>query len=228
MEKIRVVAVDDHPLIRHALAKQLEEQEDMTLLAEGCSGDDVLTLLEQYRPDVLLLDLDMPKSKKGEKKQRFQAFPVIGKTRDQYPATAIILLTQHLNPILVQGAIERGVSGYLLKDDDLSLNVPEAIRAVHKGAMYLSQSARRHAFNSRTKQPEPAVTLRPRQVQVLRTIYLEPNASYADLALHLEISESTFKSHLSNAFAALGVNSATAALLRCIELGIIDHDHHQP
>jgi signal transduction histidine kinase len=141
MEKIRVVAVDDHPLIRHALAKQLEEQEDMTLLAEGCSGDDVLTLVEQYRPDVLLLDLDMPKSKKGEKKQRFQAFPVIGKIRDQYPATAIILLTQHLNPILVQGAIERGVSGYLLKDDDLSLNVPEAIRAIHKGGLHRLRSS---------------------------------------------------------------------------------------
>jgi DNA-binding NarL/FixJ family response regulator len=228
MERIIVVAVDDHPLIRHAIAKQLEEQEDITLLGEGCSGDDVLALVERYRPDVLLLDLDMPKSRNSDRNQRFQAFPVIGRIRDEYPETAIILLTQHLKPVLIKGAIERGVSGYLLKDDDLSLNVSEAIRAVSKGGMYLSESARHQIFGSQTQELEPVVKLRPRQIEVLATIFLDPNVCYPELASRLSISESTFKAHLSNAFSVLGVSNVTAAVIRCIELGIIQPDQRRP
>jgi DNA-binding NarL/FixJ family response regulator len=221
MGKTSVVAVDDHPLIRHAIARQLEDQEDLTLLAEGCSGDDVLALVEQYRPDVLLLDLDMPQSRSGDRERRFQAFPAIGKIRHVWPETAIILLTQHLKPLLIKGAIERGVLGYLLKDDDLSLNVPEAIRAVSKGGMYLSETARHHIFGSQAQELEPPVSLRPRQLDVLTAIFSDPNASYAELAAHLDITESTFKSHLTNAFLLLGVSNVTAAVIRCIELGII-------
>jgi DNA-binding NarL/FixJ family response regulator len=228
MNKISVVTVDDHPLIRRAIAGELEEQEDMALVAEGCSGDDVLALVQQHRPDVLLLDLNMPRSIHGDKNERFHAFPTIARLRDEYPETAVVVLTQHLKPLLLQGALAQGVSGYLLKGDDLSLNLSEAVRAASKGGMYLSETAHRFLDGSRTHPPEYVIELRPRQMDVLNAIFSNPNASYSELAELLEITESTFKAHLSNVFSALGVNNATAAVLRCIELGIMEPGAQEP
>jgi DNA-binding NarL/FixJ family response regulator len=228
MNKITIVAVDDHPLIRRAIAAELEEQADMVLVAEGCSGDDVLALVQQHRPDVLLLDLNMPRSIHGDKNERFHAFPTIANLRDEYPETAVVVLTQHLKPLLLQGALAQGVSGYLLKGDDLSLNVSEAVRAASKGGRYLSETAHRYRDGSQIDQPEGAIELRPRQMEVLNAIFSNPNASYSELAELLEITESTFKAHLSNVFSALGVNNATAAVLRCIELGIMEPGAQEP
>lgn len=221
MNVITIVAVDDHPLIRQAIRSLVDEREDMSLVGEGSTGEDVLALVEQHKPDVLLLDLSMPQSTRQEG-QRFQALPIISGLVKQSPETAIIILTQHYVPVLIKGALNRGVKGYLLKSDDLSLNLPSAIESVKKGGVYFSETIAQKLFGDDNDKNEIVKNLTQRQIEVLNAIYSDADAPYAEHARNLNITESTFKSHLTKAFIALGVTNATAAMIRCRELGIVN------
>jgi DNA-binding NarL/FixJ family response regulator len=211
MKTITIVAIDDHPLIRQAIRSLVEERADMSLVGEGSAGEDVLALAEEHKPDVLLLDLSMPQHAEQEG-QRFQALPTISKLVKRCPETAVIILTQQYVPVLIGGAISRGVKGYLLKSDDLSLNLPGAIETVSKGGVYFSETISQKLFGNG-----------------------KPDAAYIEHAGNLNITESGFKSHLGKAFKALGVTNVTAAMIRCMELGILNtersaigHDQRNP
>ena len=214
-----IVAVDDHPLIRQAVRSLVDEREDMKLVGEGSTGEDAVALVEQHEPNVLLLDLSMPQSA-AQEGQRFQALPTISRLAKRYPEIAIIILTQHYIPVLIKGALSRGVKGYLLKSDDLSLNLPSAIETVSKGGVYFSETISQKLFGSGNDRSE-MVNLTERQIEMLNAIYSSPDAAYAEHARNLNITESTFKSHLTKAFKALGVTNVTAAMIRCMELGIV-------
>ena len=220
MKMIKIVTVDDHPLIRQAVRSLVNEREDMNLAGEGSTGEEVIALVERHKPDVLLLDLSMPQSA-GQEGQRFQALPTISRLIESHSETAIIILTQHYVPVLIKGAISRGVKGYLLKSDDLSLNLPSAIETVNKGGVYFSETISQKLFGNKKDKSE-TVNLTERQIEILNAISSDPDAPYAELARNLNITESTFKSHLTKAFRALGVTNATAAMIRCRELGIVD------
>ena len=219
MKMIKIVTVDDHPLIRQAVRSLVDEREDMNLVGEGSSGKEVTPLVEQHKPDVLLLDLSMPQSV-GQERQRFQALPTISRLVERCPETAIVILTQHYVPVLIKGAIKRGVKGYLLKSDDLSLNLPSAIETVSKGGVFFSETISRNLFGG-PKGKSETVNLTERQIEMLNAIYSSPDAPYSEHARNLNITESTFKSHLTKAFKALGVTNVTAAMIRCMELGIV-------
>lgn len=220
---IRVVAVDDTPLIRHAIHSLIAEQPAIDLVAEGSTGDDVLRLVEKHVPDVLLLDLSMPQNAEEPAEGRFRALPTIDRLNELYPHIKIIVLTSHYLSTLVRKAREKGISGYLLKDDDLSLHLPAAIQAVHKGSVYFSETITDRMFNGENR--AAGADLTRRQIAVINAIYRSPDASYASLATELEIKEPTFKSHLAKAFAALGVTNKTAAVLKCLELGLIHQSY---
>jgi len=125
-EYISVIAVDDHPLIRQAVRSLLTDRPDMVLTAEGSVGADVFTLTQKHKPDVLLLDLNMPQTE-SDSGERFKALPTIAKLIKTYPELSIIILTQYDVPAIIQGAIHLGVQGYMSKSDNLSLDLPEAI-----------------------------------------------------------------------------------------------------
>lgn len=218
MRTITIVTVDDHPLIRQAVRSLVEEQENMLLVGEGSTGEDVLALVEQYAPNVLLLDLSMPRSA-SQNGERFQALPTISQLSEQYPETAVIVLTQHVVPALIGGAISRGVKGYLLKSDDLSLNLPGAIEAVNRRGVFFSETIAQKLFSD--ERGRETVDLTERQIEVLNTIYNRPDASYSEHARNLNITESAFKAHLGKAFRILGVTNVTAAMIRCMELGLV-------
>lgn len=220
MKTITIVAVDDYPLIRQAVRSLVHEREDMKLVGEGSTGVDVLALVEQHKPDVLLLDLSMPQGSEQEG-QRFQALPTISRLVKRCPETSIIILTGYYVPALIKGAISRGVKGYLLKSDDLSLNLPSAIETVSKGGVYFSETVSQNLFGS-GKDKREMVSLTERQIEVLNAIYSAPDALYVEHARNLNITESAFKSHLTKAFKALGVTNVTAAMIRCMELGIFN------
>jgi len=217
---ITVVAVDDHHLIRQGVRSLLEPREDMELVGEGSTGDDVLSLVEEFKPDILLLDLSMPQSgTDGASGEQFKALPTIARLTKTHPDTDIIVLTQYFVPVIIQGAIDLGVKGYLLKTDDLSLNLPSAVDTVSRGGVYFSETIGQELFGkSRT---EREVNLTARQIQILSTIAQNPDDSYVSHAMNLGITESTLKNHLTKAFRALGVTNNTAAIIRCIQLGII-------
>ncbi len=221
METITIVAIDDHPLIRQAIKSLVSTRENMELVAEGAVGSDALKLTEQYQPDVLLLDLSMPQNEE-DTEGRFQALPTIARLMERHPDTSIIILTQHYVPVIIHGAIKRGVSGYLLKSDDLSLNLPGAIEAVAKGGVYFSETVGQQLFQNGAQDKKEKVNLTERQIDILTTIYNSPDASYTEHAKNLNIKVTTFKAHLTKAFKALGVTNITAAIIRCMELGIIN------
>lgn len=219
-----IVAVDDHPLIRQAIRSLVADREDMILVGEGSVGEHLFPLVAEHRPDVVLLDLNMPQFEtRGDDgvPNIFPALPMIARLHIEYPKTAVIILSQHVIPSVVHEIVGRNsaIKGYLLKSDDLSLNLPEAINLASKGSVFFSEAIHQELLESLENTDKPLLTKRQREC--ITVIAQMPNASYAHHAQVLGISESTLRNHLTAANKALGVNNITAAILRCQELSII-------
>ncbi|MFQ5420999.1 MAG: response regulator [Anaerolineae bacterium] len=215
-----VVAIDDHPLIRQAIRNMLASRDEILLVAEGSAGEHLFPLMAEHRPDVLILDLGLPQTSSGNTGgQNFQVLPAVASLHQEYPATAVIILSQHIIASLVRQAAEIGMKGYLLKSDDLSLSLPDAIETVSKGGVFFSESISRVLFDGEPQPPELVLT--ERQREIVLTIATAPDVSYAQHAAALQIAEATLSNHLARIFRKLGVRSLTACMVRCIELGII-------
>ena len=217
---ITVVSIDDHPLIRTAIRSLLESQENIRLVAEGSVGEHVLPLVAKHQPDVLVLDLAMPQTENNPSGERFPVLQTVAQLSQDFPQTAIIFLTQHASHSMSQQAISLGVRGYLLKSDDLSMNLPGAIEAVYRGGVYFSKEISRTLFHS-VQQSAAEPTLSERQKEIILAIAQTPDATYRQLAKHLSISESTLKGHLTGAFKVLDVTNITACIITCMQRGLI-------
>jgi DNA-binding NarL/FixJ family response regulator len=218
-ETISVVVVDDHPLMHEAVRSMISKRPDLELVGEGTCGDDAFTLVETHKPNILIIDLSMPQSSsKGESSARFQLLPAVSRLAKENPDTSVIVLTQHFVPVLVTGGIERGVRGYILKSDSLSLNLAEAIDTIMKGGVYLSETISGHLLRKQKGQP---AELTERRLEALALIAATPGLPYSKHASDLKISESTFRNHLTKVYRALGVNNVTAAVIRAKEVGLI-------
>lgn len=136
---ITVISVDDHSLIRSAVRSVLEPNDNIDLVAEGSVGEHVLQLVEKHRPDILILDMGMPMTEDPQSDERFYPLPAVARLNREYPETAVIFLTHEASPLIIKSAIELGVRGYLLKSDNLSLSLQEAIEVVHRGGVYFSR-----------------------------------------------------------------------------------------
>lgn len=222
-DKIRVVIVDDHPIVQDAIENKLTGRDNIELVAKGNTGEDVMRFVEEHQPDILILDLRMPQSAKDHHAY-FQAIPTIHEITDKYPGTRIIILTSYLVPALVQETIRRKVRGYLLKRDKLSRNLLEAIETVMMGSLYFSETVAEKLMDGIHPEPESQVSLSPRQIEALKRVFAAPDLSYAQHAANMGITTSTFKQHLSASYRALGVPHVTGAMVRCVQLGIVDND----
>jgi DNA-binding NarL/FixJ family response regulator len=220
MNKITVVSVDDHYLIHAAIHGLLADHENIEVVGEGFAGASVLPLVQQYKPNVLILDLLMPQQQGGDlEKDSFQPLPTLAQLREEYPDTAIIILSQYLNEAIVQSAIQHGIRGYLLKSDNLSLNLTDAIQQVSRGGVYFSLEVSRQLF----QRPEtPAGDLLTyRQRQIILAIAKSPDTPYSEIADRFVITYRTLKGHLDGAYKALGVSNITACIIRCMQMGLI-------
>lgn len=204
---IRVVAIDDHVLIREAVRHILGQASDIDLVAQGVNGHAVYDLIKQHQPHVALVDLNMPLD--DEVDVRFEPISTIRKISQCYPETKIIILSQYWLPSVVSE-----VAGYLLKDDDLCLNLIDAIRVVHRGGGYRSRSGLlgRH---------QPIIALTERQLDVLSLMATYPDESCLSLAKRLNISEYTFRDYQSQIYQVLNVQKAQSAILKAMRLGIL-------
>jgi DNA-binding NarL/FixJ family response regulator len=202
---IRVLAVDDHPLLRDGIAALIGSEEDMELVGEASNGREALALFRKYQPDITLMDLQMPE---------MNGIDAIGAIRGEFPEARIIVLTTHPGDVQVSRALRAGARAYLLKGM-LRKELLETIRAVHCGQKRLSSEVAaeiaEHAIDD---------ALTPREVDVLR-LAAGGNAN-KQIAAKLLLTEETVKSHIRNILAKLGANDRTHAVSIGLKRGIID------
>ncbi|BCW87578.1 Transcriptional regulatory protein DegU [Alphaproteobacteria bacterium SO-S41] len=201
---IRVLVVDDHAALREGVAAILARESDIAVIAEATNGDEAILAFRAQRPDVMLLDLQMPV--RG-------GIEVIHEIRKDHPAARIIVLTTYEGDAQAVRALKAGAAGYLLKSS-LRKELLDAIRAVHAGRRYvLAEVAHEIAIHAAE---EP---LSAREIAILTAVADgKPNKAIArDFAL----SEDTVKAHLRSIFSKLDVNDRTKAVTIALRRGII-------
>lgn len=205
MPAIRVLAVDDHPLLREGVAAVIEGQPDMELVAEATSGLEAIEKYREHRPDVVLMDVRMPD---------MDGIAALGAIRAEFPQARVIVLTTYPGDVQAQRAIKAGAKGYLLKGM-LRLELVQAIREVAAGGRRIPSevaSALAEHFNGET--------LTPREVEVLRLV--ATGSSNKRVSAQLELSEETVKAHMRSILAKLSANDRTHAVTIAIKRGFID------
>ena len=220
---IKVIVIDDHFLIHESVAHKLAGQGEFQLAAAGTAGEELEPLIEQHRPDVVLLDLGIPVKTGTSIRQggRYQVLPAVRRLKQKYPETQFVILSAEADTSLIEGALEVGAKGYLLKDDELSLNLLDAIRAVNKGGMYFSNEISQQLMSRKPTRAQASLKLSERQLEVLLAIVANANLSYADHAKNMGIAEDTFRNHVRAIFDKLGASNIAFAIIRAIQLGIV-------
>jgi len=197
---IRVLIADDHGVIRDGLGRLIAALPDMELVGVAADGAEAVERCRTERPDVVLMDLEMPGVDGIEATRRILV---------DRPGTAVLVLTSFSDRPRILGALEAGACGYLLKDVAAD-QVAEGIRAAARGESPLDPRAARTVLAARAE-PDPAGGLSPREREVLGLLVAGlPNKL---IARRLEISEKTVKSHLTSVFRAIGVTDRTQAAL---------------
>ena len=202
---IRVMAVDDHPLLRDGISVLIGNQTDMELVAEASTGREALDLFREHRPDITLMDLQMPE---------MSGIDAISAIRGEFPDARIIMLTTHAGDVQVSRALKAGARAYLLKGL-LRKELLETIRAVHAGHKRVSSEVAAEIAEHAT---DDALT--PREIDVLRLV-ARGNANKA-IAAQLSLTEETVKSHIRSILAKLGANDRTHAVAIGLKRGIIE------
>ena len=203
--RIRIMAVDDHPLFRSGIGSLLATQQDMNLVAEASNGREAVEQFRTHLPDVTLMDLQMPD---------MNGLDAMIAIRNEFPEARIIMLTTYLGDSQVLRALEVGARAYLLKNL-LHKELLETIRAVHAGKLKLSTEASNELAEHAT---DDALT--PAELAVLRLI-AEGNSN-KQIAVQLKVTEETVKGRVKNILSKLGANDRTHAVAIAMKRGIIE------
>ncbi|MBK9477093.1 MAG: response regulator transcription factor [Tetrasphaera sp.] len=206
---IRLIVVEDHPIVRAGMVAVLSEQPDLEIVGEAAHGAECLALVRKVRPDLVLMDLRMPVMDGAEATARLRA---------EADAPEVLILTTYDTDADIVRAVEAGARGYLLKDAPVDV-LADAIRRAVRGETVLSPPvAARLADRLRGAGPS-AVSLTARELDVLRLV--AQGRSNAEIGAALFIAEATVKTHLLRTFAKLEVTDRTAAVTAAYRLGLI-------
>jgi DNA-binding NarL/FixJ family response regulator len=202
---IRILVVDDHPVVREGVDALVRRQRDMRIVAQATNGREAIQQFRAQRPDVTLMDLQMPE---------MNGLDTLMALRGEFPEARIIVLTTYAGDTQVLRAIKAGARAYLLKNA-LHKELLDTIRAVHAGKKYISPGA---SFELAEHASDDALT--PAEVRVLRLI-ADGNAN-KEIAAQLSVSEDTVKGQVRNILSKLGAKDRAHAAMIGVKRGIIE------
>jgi len=208
---IRVLIVDDHALVRQGLRLFLKTAPDLEIVGEAADGEEAIRLATDMRPDVVLMDLLLPK---------LDGIKATEAVRKMLPDTQVVALTSVLEDASVVGAVKAGAIGYLLKNIEAT-ELIDAIRAAAAGHVRLSPEASARLVRE-IHAPNSSETLTQREVEVLRRV--ASGESNKEIARDLGITEVTAKSHVHSILGKLGMLSRTQAAIHAARIGLISID----
>ena len=201
---IRVLIADDHAVVRQGLRTFLDLQEDIEVIGEAGDGEEALALVEQLAPDVVLIDLVMP---------RVDGIEALRRLRERAPAVRAIVLSSFVDDDRLFPAVRAGAAGYLLKDVQPQ-ELVEAIRTVHGGGALLHPQVAARLLQDMAEDP-----LTPREREVL--VLIGRGMPNKLIARELGLSEKTVKAHVSSILGKLGVTDRTQAALYAVREGLV-------
>ncbi|HBY09384.1 MAG TPA: DNA-binding response regulator [Chloroflexi bacterium] len=213
-ETIRLMIADDHLIVREGLRLILETEPGFALIGEAADGAEAVQLATELQPDVILMDLRMP---------RVDGLSAIQQLRQTQPQIAIVILTTFNEDDLMRQGLQAGARGYLLKDTDRA-TLFHTIRAAARGETLLKPEILQKLLNqpqirAESPAPETVSDLTAREIEVLESVALGETSK--QIALHLGITERTVKAHLTSIYQKLGVDSRAAAVSEAMKLGIL-------
>ena len=204
-KRIRILAVDDHPILRQGIAGLIADESDMTLVAEAANGREAIQQFRTHHPDITLMDLQMPE---------MNGLDAMIAIRGEFPDARVIVLTTYTGDVQARRALQAGARAYLLKNS-LHKELLDTIRAVHAGRKNLSPEV---SYDLAEHAAEDALS--PLEVRVLRLI-AEGNSN-KQIAARLSVTEDSVKGHVRNILSKLGANDRTHAAMIGIKRGIIE------
>jgi DNA-binding NarL/FixJ family response regulator len=204
-KKIRILTVDDHPILRQGISALIEDESDMELVAEAANGREAIQQFRTHRPDVTLMDLQMPE---------MNGLDAMIAIRGEFPDARIIVLTTYTGDVQAMRALQAGARAYLLKNS-LHKELLDTIRAVHAGRKTLSPEV---SFQLAEHVAEEALS--PAEVRVLSLI-AEGNSN-KEIAASLSVTEDAVKGQVRNILAKLGANDRTQAVTIAVKRGFIE------
>ena len=216
MDKIKILIVDDHPMIRAGMQSLLQAEPDFSVIGEACDGEEAVRKAGELKPDVVIMDIVMPKL------NGIEATRLI---KQASPSTAILVLTAYSDLFYILGLLEAGACGYLLKDAS-GYELVGAIRAVRSGESVLDPVVTRKLLErvgeksgATLANNHISIPLTPREIEILRLA--SKGLSNKDIANQLSLSLRTVKAHLTNIFSKMGCGSRTDAIIKGLKAGYI-------
>lgn len=206
---IKLLLVDDHPLVRDGIRARFEADELIEVIGEAQNGQQALDFVSQQMPDVVLMDVSMPVMNGLEATQHL---------RHLYPTMPVLILSMHDSREYIQQLVQTGASGYVLKDVS-SDELVRAIQTVYQGGSYFSAGVSQMLFQGQVQASEQKQALTPREETVLR--HLAEGSSNKEIARALDISVRTVETHRQNIKQKLDIHTAAGLARYAIEQGLV-------
>lgn len=205
---MRIVIADDHSIVRAGVRKLLEGVSNAEVVAEASDGEAALDAIQRLKPEVAVLDIDMPK---------LSGLDIARRLAPSQSRPAVILLSVHVEPAIVRSAVDAGVSAYLVKQDAAE-ELPHALVAAARGQVFVSPRVTSSLIASLRRDPDPGVRLAPRERDVLRL--LSDGLSSKEIAGTLRLSTKTIEGYRAQIMGKLGIRSVAGLVKYAIRMNL--------